>query len=102
MYKFNFSIPEAMYEKYGWDFDTEWDLNITGFRVYNKTQRITMQVIIEATDEVFNVELEGMDYVKFPLTKELIGYARKNKKPLSCVEVVCFNKHYVKFTSMNF
>ena len=41
MYKFNFSIPEAMYEKYGWDFDTEWDLNITGFRVYNKTRRIT-------------------------------------------------------------
>lgn len=101
MYKFNFSIPEAMYEKYGRDFDTEWSLDITGFRVYNKTQRITMQVIIEATDEVFNVELEGMDYVKFPLTKELIGHARKNKKPLSCVEVVCFNKHYVKFTAKN-
>ena len=35
MYKFNFSIPEAMYEKYGWNFDTEWDLDITGFRVYH-------------------------------------------------------------------
>ena len=44
MFKFNFSIPETMYEKYGWDFETDWDLDITGFRVYGKTQRITMQV----------------------------------------------------------
>ncbi len=102
MFKFNFSIPETMYEKYGWDFETDWDLDITGFRVYGKTQRITMQVIVEATDEVFSVDLEGLNPVNFELVKPLIACARKNKKPLSCVEVVCFNKHYVKFTSMNF
>ena len=53
MFKFNFSIPETMYEKYGWDFETDWDLDITGFRVYGKTpffsvwlQELLLQVTI--------------------------------------------------------